>query len=220
MPTVQLLTYPTDQGLTAKDRESIIGKTRSSITDSSKVQHFLVGTQVPDEHVIQVVAELEGSGAPAAGRNALIQSLHDSLGGPQVSMTAEVSPSPFAAGAAATSNVVEYVQVWFASSRLTPEFRASIEDDFARFNAIFTKESDGDEELTSGWSMDDEDHPEVKAEKARCFFVMRGWASMERFVKSTQTDAAKEAFPIVFGWQAPFKLVRLRAHCGFALDTC
>ena len=122
-------------------------------------------------------------------------------------MMAEMSTSPFLAGAAATSNVVEYVQVWFPSPRLTPEFRKSIEDDFARFSTIFERESDGDEGLAVGWSVDDEDHPEVQGEKARCFFVMRGWASMERFGRSTQTEAAKEAFPIVFGWLAPFKLV-------------
>lgn len=127
-------------------------------------------------------------------------------------MTAEVSSSPFAAGGAATSNVVEWVQVWFPSSQLTPEFRAGIESDFARFEAIFFREPDGAEGGTSGWSLDDEDHPEIAGEKARCFYVMRGWRSMEHFGRSVQTDAAKEAHPIVYGWNMPFKLVRYSSH--------
>lgn len=207
MPLVQLLTYPTDQGLSTEDRESIVKKATKGIESTSAARHVLVSTQVPDEHDVQVALELSEADRQA-GSDALIQCLRPSLQEPKASMIAEVSTSPFAVGGAATSTVIEWVQVWFPSSRLTPEFRAGIESDFARFETIFFRGSDGDEGGTSGWSSDDEDHPEIAGEKARCFFVMRGWRSMEHFERSVQTDAAKEAHPIVYGWNAPFKLVR------------
>lgn len=60
---------------------------------------------------------------------------------------------------------------------------------------------------TSGWGLDEQEHENVKDEKAKCFFVVRGWESMETLEQSIKKDAFKKAIPILLAWNAPFKMV-------------
>jgi len=108
---------------------------------------------------------------------------------------------------AATSNVTEFVQVYFASSRVTPELQRHVEAEFVKFDDIVTQEAKGNGGLTFGWVLEDQDHQDVEGGRAKCFFVARGWESMEDFQRLVQSKAYERAIPFMLGLEAPFKMV-------------
>jgi len=209
MATLHMRIYNLDWTPSPEAHAAMVDEASSGLRPHKQVKNFVIGKDLPEEVFAQAIFEMSGSedAVPAGAIDQVNKTFFDALGGPMSSKTIETATSPFAAGGAATAPIVEYVQVWFPSSRLTPEFRASIEADFARFDDIFKRGSDGDGGLNVGWSVNDQDHEGVEGGKARCFFVMRGWESMEHFGRSVQSDAAKEALPIVTGWNAPYEMV-------------
>ncbi|OBT72691.1 hypothetical protein VF21_08798 [Pseudogymnoascus sp. 05NY08] len=106
----------------------------------------------------------------------------------------------------ATAPVVEFVQNYFPASRVTPEFQKQVEEDFVRFDGIYKKGAKGNLSWASGWVLEDQEHESIKGEMAKCFFIARGWESMDCFEQSLQNDAYKEAIPILFAWNAPWKM--------------
>ncbi|RQM04648.1 hypothetical protein DH86_00003757, partial [Scytalidium sp. 3C] len=91
-------------------------------------------------------------------------------------------------------------------SRKTPEFRKQIKEDFLKFDEIYSKGATGNSSLAFGWLLEEQEHDENKGEKASCFFVIRGWESMDHFEQSVKHDAYKEAIPLLFAWNAPWKM--------------
>ena len=136
--------------------------------------------------------------------------LEHSFGKPQNSFHVEVTPSPFSDPSPATVDYVEYVTTFFPVSQATPDFRAKIVSDFMRFNEIVLKEA---EEfrigISIGWSVEELEIPEIKGEKAVAFFATTGWKTLREMDRLMKTEAFAEAQPIVMGWGAPFKMVRV-----------
>jgi len=54
---------------------------------------------------------------------------------------------------------------------------------------------------------EEQEHESIEGEKARCFFVVRGWEGMEDFERSVQMEGFKEGIEILLGWKAPFERV-------------
>lgn len=176
----------------------------ASSRTSASTHHF-VGARLPEKRTIQLVTETHLS-----DKQQLDPQSPQQVNGNATSKTLfrlEVPQSSFLNNGPLTAKVVEIVQNWFPVSRLTPEYKRQIEANFAEFEVAFQRGSHGDQGLTVGWSLDDEDHPEIQGDKARSFCILRGWDTFEHFVESAQTDDAKAAFPLLFQWQAPYKLV-------------
>lgn len=97
---------------------------------------------------------------------------------------------------------------FFPVSKATPEFRAKIEADFARFNEIVLTEcAEFRIGISVGWSIEELDIPEIEGEKAVAFFATTGWKTLKEMDRLMKTPAFAEAQPIVMGWGAPFKMV-------------
>jgi hypothetical protein len=167
-----------------------------------------VGTQ--DPKLFQVVSEWENASASAAFTKEMqsiteLQQRH--------LHHIDVDQSILRSDGPAAAPLVEYVQSWFPVSRLNAEFKQSIEADFLKFDKIYATEAEKDLGWAYGWSIEEEEVEGIADERAKCFCVIRGWKNMEDFEKSIQTDAFRSASPILFGWEAPFKLVSLRREC-------
>ena len=115
----------------------------------------------------------------------------------------------FEADGPAAANVVEYVQSYFPASRVTPELQKQVGADYSKFDEIFSKRAKGRVSIASGWVLEEQEHKydNIKGEKAKCFFVVSGWESMDRFDHSVNTDAFKETIPLLLSWNASVKLV-------------
>lgn len=111
-------------------------------------------------------------------------------------------------GGAGTSNVTEFVQIYFPTSQATTELRRHVEAEFVKFDEIVTQEAKGNGGLTFGWTLEDQKHKDIEGENAECFFVARGWESMEHFQALVKTKAYERAIPLMMGLNAPFKMVR------------
>lgn len=175
-------------------------------------QNFALGTQVQDKGTIQITSEWDGVQDHAnleatPEHRSFINSLRDSCGKPDNVLHVPLNRSAFGPDGAATGPVVEFVQTYFPASRVTPEFQKRVEEDFERFDVIYRKGTKGDLSWASGWVLEDQEHESIQGEKAKCFFIARGWESMEFFDQSVQNDAYKEAIPILFAWNAPWKMV-------------
>ena len=168
--------------------------------------HFILGTQIQDKGAIQVISEWADVEHPSEFEK-FIKNVSATCGEPQSIFQVSLNRPALGPNGPASANVVEYVQVSFPTSLVTPEFQAKIEEDFSRFEEIFRKAAKGDSGLVVGWVVEEQEVEGVDGEKARCFFVVRGWESMERFEESVKHDAYKEAVPILFAWNAPFKMV-------------
>jgi hypothetical protein len=106
-----------------------------------------------------------------------------------------------------TSNLIETVQNIFPTAQATASFRERIEKEFRTFDDAYMPGVSGTTGLIVGWTEDSEAIAELNGAPATCMFVVRGWNSQEAFDKSVQSEHAQKAFPIVFGWGAPYRLV-------------
>lgn len=199
---------------TDEPHTSVDEKTQEAIKKLAGVkgpQHVAIGTQVQNNHALQIISEWDNLPDQTQDSNfsSFTNNIHDLFGKPRTTYHIPLTPSPFTPRGAATAPLSEYVQVWFPTSLITPSFQQQIENDFSRFDEIFKEESTGDLGLVSGWIVEEQDHDDLKGEKAKCFFVSRGWESMRDFERSTGTEAYKRAVPILLGWNVPFKLVSL-----------
>jgi heme-degrading monooxygenase HmoA len=168
-------------------------------------QHFVIGTQVQDKGALQIMSEWDGVQDYADfGR-----SVRNICGEPHNVFRVVLDRSAFEADGPAAANVVEFVQTYFPASRVTPELQKQVEADYSKFDEIFSKGAKGRVSRASGWVLEEQEHKydNIKGEKAKCFFVVTGWESMDRFDRSVNTDAFKEAIPLLLSWNAPFKMV-------------
>ena len=175
-------------------------------------KQFVIGTHVQDNSAVQITAEWadEEASKGISDRASFTNSLRSSLGAPtNIFHVPFNTGSTFANAGPATSNTVEYVQIWFPVSRTTPAFQQQIERDFIQFDETFNKagQHPGQGRLAYGWVQEEQSHPDIPGEAAKSFLVTRGWEAMSGFEQSTQTEAYKEAIPILLAWEAPFKMV-------------
>ena len=172
-------------------------------------KHLVLGTYIEDESNIQITMEKDYD-EDVLQTSAFKNTIPALIGQP--TNTYHVSfdrGSAFDNSGPATANLVEYAQMWFPVSKATADFRKQIEDDFAKFDAIFQKDGKhpGQGSLATGWIEEEQTHPDIQDEKAKCFLVTRGWDAMKDFQNAVQTKAFEDASPILFAWEAPFKMV-------------
>ena len=175
-------------------------------------QHFVLGTQIQDKGAVQITAAWDGvqdysNFKTSPELTSFIKSFRNLYGEPQPIFHVPLNQPAFGPSGPATANVVEYVQVYFPTSLITLSFQRQIEEDFVRFDEIFKKGSKGDVGLAFGWVLEEQEHEKIEGEKAKCFFITRGWESMDCFEESVKHDAYKEAIPLLLAWNAPFKMV-------------
>ena len=173
--------------------------------ETSSSQESVAGIQIQDRNTIQVTTD-----ASSLEDSNLFRTLRETCGEPKETYHVNFDTSPLSTNGAATAPVVEVVPNFIPVSRLTPEFRAQVEADFQKFDGICKTMAEGDAGLSYGWGMEEQDHDDVKGEKVRPFFIMRGWRSMRDFENLTkQQRFGKEAIPILLAWEAPFRMVSL-----------
>lgn len=173
--------------------------------------NYVLGTQTKDKRLLQLTSEWHDPSAeatPAADeyRNTVLSS----LGNPQkmfhVSFTSTGSVFE-APNGPLSSPLVEFVQIFFPAEKVTDEFRAKIEKDFERFNQQCLTVARGNGGVAVGWVLEEQEHESLKkGEKAKCFFVARGWEGMQSFDEVISTDVYKEAVGILLAWKAPWDL--------------
>ncbi|KAF2648713.1 hypothetical protein K491DRAFT_698700 [Lophiostoma macrostomum CBS 122681] len=197
-----------------KSVEKLIEKANADLSNTNARYRYAIGTHIQENVVVQVTSEwddvevyknLDANLEYAS----FVEILRTHFGPPTTQFHITSHRSTFGKDGGATANVVEYVQSYFPVSTVTSAFEKQIFDDFVRFDKIYmpgTQETAG---LTMGWTQDEKEHADVKGEKARCFVVIRGWESMQRFEESTKTKEFREAIPILYSWNAPFSMVRL-----------
>ncbi|KFY96202.1 hypothetical protein V500_02550 [Pseudogymnoascus sp. VKM F-4518 (FW-2643)] len=189
-------------------------------------QNFALGTQVQDKGTAQITSEWDGvqgyaniEATPEYG--SFINSVRNSCGKPDDIFHVALNRSVFGPEGAATAPVVEFVQNYFPASRITPGFQKKAEEDFVRFDGIYSKGAKGNISWASGWVLEEQEHESINGEKAKCFFIARGWESMDCFEQSVQNDVYKEAIPILFAWNAPWKMwhVERKVLNGIEVDA-
>lgn len=175
-------------------------------------QHFVLGTQVQDKGAVQITSEWDGvqdyvNFETTPEFSSFIRSVRSFCGEPNNIFHVALDRSAFGPDGPATANVVEFVQTYFPASCVTPEFQKQVEEDFLRFEEIYSKGTKGDVGLAFGWVLEEQEHENIKGEKAKCFFVTRGWESMDHFEQSVKNDAFEKAIPLLLAWNAPWKMV-------------
>ena len=225
MAVTEIIQFATDAPVT----DSAVENAVNGMQGVNTPKQFVIGTHIQDKSAVQVTAEWDNSQdnegrSSSSEKDPFIDNLRTSLGTPtSVFHTTFNTGSTFANSGPATSNVIEYVQIWFPVSRITTNFQQEIEQDFVKFDEIFNKAGPhaGQGSLAYGWVQEEQTHADIPNEKAKCFFVTRGWEAMSGFEQSVQTEAYKEAIPILVAWGAPFKMVSSSARCSDYLRlTC
>lgn len=128
--------------------------------------------------------------------NDFINSLSSFCGKPRSIFHVALDRSVFGPDGPVTANVVEFALNYFPASRVTSEFQKQFEEDFLKFNNIYSKAAKGSMSWAPGWVLEEQDHEDIKGEKAKCLFVTRGWESMNHFEQSVKNDDYKEAIPL------------------------
>lgn len=175
-------------------------------------QHFVLGTQVQDKGAVQITSERDGvqdyvNDETTPEFSSFVRSVRTFCGEPLNIFHVALERSAFGPDGPATTNVVEYVQTYFPASRVTPGFQKQVEEDFLRFDEIYIKGAKGCVSWAFGWVLEEQEHENINGEKAKCFFVIRGWESMDHFEQAVKSDAYKEAIPLLLSWNASFKIV-------------
>ncbi|KAE9374705.1 hypothetical protein N431DRAFT_503500 [Stipitochalara longipes BDJ] len=202
MAVIQIIHFGVESSLNQHATSIIVDdrvqKTLKALKGVEEPRHFALGVQVQDKGAVQITLEWTGvqdymNLASTPEPRTFIESVSVCCGEPQSVFHVSLDKSSFGPDGPATANAVEYVQVYFPASRATSEFQKQIEGDFSSFEEIFRKGAKGDLSLAVGW-------------RAKRFFVVRGWESMDRFEQSVKYDAYEEAIPTLFAWNAPFKM--------------
>ena len=211
MPTTEIIQFGVDPATV----DATIQKAIQALEGVNHPQAFVLGTQIQDKGAIQITSECDdvqdytqyASIDTAVEQSSFLGKVRSACGEPQSTFHVALNPSAFLPGGPAMANVVEYAQSYFPASRVTPEFQKRIEDDFSRFDELFSKGATGWTGLATGWVLEEQEHADLKGEKAKCFLIARGWESMNDFEQSIKQDAYEEAVQILFAWSVPFKMV-------------
>ncbi|MCJ1442629.1 MAG: hypothetical protein MMC23_003126 [Stictis urceolatum] len=203
-----------------------IKKAIEALKEAKTPQHFVLGTHVQDKSAVQIISEWANvqdysNFETTPEFESFISSVRGSLGAPSNILHVDLDRPALGPNGPATANVVEYVQTHFPASQATPEFRKQIEDDFLRFEEAFRNGVKGHLGMALGWVMEEQEHGSIEGEKAKCFFVARGWESMGDFESFMKTEACKKSLPILLGWKAPFNMwhVERKAIDGAEVDA-
>lgn len=196
---------------------SIDGKIQEVVQDLKEdTPHpaFVLGSQHQDKNAIQITSEHHSLQQGIENESALYSSpllngVRGLCGEPINIFHVALNRPAFGPGGPATAKVVEFVLSYFPISRVTPDFQKQVQDDFLKFDEIYRPAAIGSQGWASGWLLEDQTHESLDGEKAKCFCVMRGWDSMDHFEKSVKSDEYKKAIPLLFAWNAPWKMVCL-----------
>jgi hypothetical protein len=217
MAVTQILQFPKDaysgSDASTKSADELVQRAIEDLSHTISHRKYTIGAHLQEKSIVQVVSEWDGvevyKDLEAIPEYAtFVETLRTHFGSPANQFHLSPHQSPFGQSGAATANVVEYVQSYFPASTVTPAFEKQIFDDFVKFDEIYMPGTQGMVGLAMGWTQDNQEHADMKGEKAKCFVVIRGWESMGDFEESTKTEEFKEAIPILFSWKAPFHMVR------------
>jgi hypothetical protein len=227
MPVTEIIHFGAEPLLELQAPRSTVNdtihKAVKALKEVQSPKHFVFGTQVQDKGAVQITSEWDGvrdymNFETTPEFSSFIRSVSSFCGEPQNIFHVALNRSAFGADGPATANVVEYVQSYFPVSRITPEFQKQIEKDFLMFDEIYIKGAKGTVSWAFGWVLEEQEHENIQGEKARCFFVTRGWESMDHFEQSVKHDAYKKAIPILYAWNAPFKIVSGSLYKAIPVD--
>ncbi|PGG96140.1 hypothetical protein AJ80_09870 [Polytolypa hystricis UAMH7299] len=174
-------------------------------------QHFVIGTQVQDKGVVQITAEWDAVVPPDSATfettpefTSFISTVGNFFGEPQSISHVILNRSAFGKDAPVTTSAVEFVEIYFPTSRVTPEFQKQIDEDFLRFDEIL--DAKGSVSWGTGWVLEEQDYEDIKGEKAKLFLVARGWESLDNFEQVIKSDGYKEAIPVLLAWNVTWKI--------------
>jgi len=172
-------------------------------------ENYVLGTQTQDKRNLQLTSEWHDPKAESSAEaNTYRETVIKTLGNPDkmFHVTFKDGQSAFDNKGPMSSPLVEFVQIYFPASKINESFRNKIEKDFNKFNDMCAKALKGSGGLTYGWVMEELEHKDVKKEKAKCFFVARGWEGMQYFEEAVKSEEYKEAIGILLAWEAPWEL--------------
>ncbi|KAF3045681.1 hypothetical protein E8E12_011186 [Didymella heteroderae] len=196
---------------TSLPTDSTISQLGKAINILSSHPQFTIGTKVQDPTTIQITAEWPSIQSPSdlitsSAYQAFTTAISGLASSHLETAVVKLNKSIFAAG---NPPLIEFVKSDFPSSSI-PELQTKIEDDFARFEAIYCRRGSLDERgeigLATGWA--------EEKDGVRAFVVVRGWREMQRFEKSLQSEEFKEGIPILMGWGIPFELWHVDEKVG------
>lgn len=196
---------------TSSPTDRALSKLSQGLQIPDERSQFVIGTKAQDPSTIQITSEWPSIQAPSDLTNspayqAFVEKISSFISSPLAITVAVLDKSIFATG---SPPLIEYVHSSFPSSS-TPEFRSKIEEDFARFEAIYRRRGASDDVgetgLAIGWA--------EEKDGFTGFVVVRGWTSMDRFEESVQSEEFKEGIPILMGWGAPFELWHVERKGG------
>ncbi|CAG5141391.1 uncharacterized protein ALTATR162_LOCUS923 [Alternaria atra] len=171
-------------------------------------ENYVLGTQIQDKRNLQLTSEWHDPKAESSKEaDKYRETVIKTLGNPEkmFHVSFKDGDSAFDNGGPLSSPLVEFVQIYFPASKVTEDFRSKIEKEFKKFDDMCAKVVKGNGGLAYGWVLEEQEHKDVK-EKAKCFFVSRGWEGMQYFEDVIKTEEYKEAVQILLGWQAPWDM--------------
>jgi hypothetical protein len=217
MPVLHLHRFTATKAASASDFTTSLQSAReavrsSALQESPKTQHATIGiVQTPEENALDFWTEATTTDASVAQRDLDLVEKLSAIFGSNATYTRhriELSTSAFdESNNPFTSKLTEVVQNIFPTAQATPAFRERIEKEFRTFDDAYMPGASGTTGLVVGWTLDSQEIAELDGEPATCFFAIRGWDSQDSFDRSVRSEHAQKAFPIVFGWGAPHKLV-------------
>jgi hypothetical protein len=188
----------------------VVSKLDEILHSALHLRVFALGCRLPEKQMIQVTLdhymELDDQATRRFPTSSLASIAQELVPGPYNVIHAALNRPPLGLEGPATADVVEYAMTSFPVSRMTPEFRARVEADFVKYEAICAKGMVGDIGHCYGWVLGEREHVSID-EKVQGFLVIHGWKSVEHFRRSTSSDAFREALPIFQAWEAPAEVV-------------
>lgn len=213
MPVLEVIQVDTGfSGTEASDER--IQKLIQAITKENLSVHFVLGTGCQDKNVVQVIFQRQDdtsstANEPVSESSSFAKAIGSIYDAPLNTFHVNLDHSVFGTAGPATPKVVEYVLSYFPISRIHPEFQKQVEEDFIKFDEIYSPAAIGNHGWISGWVEEEQHHPDNNGELAKCFFVMRGWDSMGHFESSVKSEAYQKAVPLLLAWNAPWKMVSM-----------
>jgi hypothetical protein len=194
----------------ASDADAAAHSAVKALKGTKAPENYVLGTQTQDKRNLQLTSEWHDPRAESSPEaNEYRSTVIKTLGNPNkmFHVTFKDGQSAFDNGGPCSSSLVEFVQIYFPASKVADGgFRAKIEKEFGTFNDMCAEVLKGSKGLAFGWVMEELEHEGVKGEKAKCFFVARGWEGMQFFEEAVKTQEYSEAVKILLAWQAPWEL--------------
>lgn len=222
MPVLEVIQVDTGfSGTKASDER--IQKLVQAITKENLSVHFVLGTGYRDKNVFQVIFQRQGdipntSNEPVPESSSFAKAIGSIDDAPLNTFHVNLDHSVFGKTGPATPKVVEYVLSYFPVSRINSAFQKQVEEDFVKFDEIYSPAAIGSHGWASGWVEEEQHHPNNNGELAKCFFVMRGLDSMSHFESSVETEAYQKAIPLLLAWNAPWKMVSTKHSMLYFLE--